>query len=272
MCSGGKGGLAMKRVVVTGSTRGIGFGLAEAFLDLGCAVAVSGRTQAGVDAATALLAARHGSARVCGQPCDVTQYDQVLALWDAAVERLGGVDIWISNAGLGHPLTPLWEIAPQRLQTVVATNLLGALYSAKVALGHMIPRGAGSLYQLEGFGSDGRKMSGLSLYGVTKNSLTYLTDALAREVRGSGVIVGALRPGMVVTDLVTGQFEGRPAEWERFKRVLNIIADRVETVAPVLARRVLANERNGAHIRWLSGLALTMRFATAPFARRRLVD
>ena len=86
----------MKTIVITGSTRGIGYGLADSLLDLGCAVTVSGRTLAAVQQAIAKLASKHGPERAFGHPCDVTHLDQVQALWDAAQARFGKIDIWIS--------------------------------------------------------------------------------------------------------------------------------------------------------------------------------
>jgi hypothetical protein len=75
---------------------------------------------------------------------------------------------------------------------------------------------------------------------------------------------------MVVTDLLTGQYRDRPDEWERAKRIFNILADRVETVAPWLAERVLANTQSGARIRWLTRSKLIGRFLAAPFRKRDL--
>ena len=75
----------MKSIVITGSTRGIGFALADAFLGLGCQVTISGRAQASVDKAVADLVSRHAEAgRVAGFPCNVTHLEELQALWDAA--------------------------------------------------------------------------------------------------------------------------------------------------------------------------------------------
>ncbi|TET51416.1 MAG: SDR family NAD(P)-dependent oxidoreductase, partial [Anaerolineales bacterium] len=98
----------MKNIVITGSTRGIGRGLAEAFLDLGCAVTVSGRTRRAVDATARELAANHDAERMVVQPCDVTDYRQVKALWLGAHARFGQIDIWINNAGIGHAQRDTW--------------------------------------------------------------------------------------------------------------------------------------------------------------------
>jgi hypothetical protein len=75
---------------------------------------------------------------------------------------------------------------------------------------------------------------------------------------------------MVMTDLVVGEYAGRPAEWDRAKRIFNIIADNVETVSPWLAQQVLTNQRNGARLAWLTPARLLWRFAYAPFSRRDL--
>jgi short-subunit dehydrogenase len=155
---------------------------------------------------------------------------------------------------------------------VVGTNLIGAMYGSKVALRGMLDQGFGGLYNMEGLGSDGRKVEGLALYGSTKSGLRYLDECLVRETQGTPVLVGALRPGMVVTDFLTKQFEGRPEEWERAKRIFNILADRVETVTPWLAHKVLANDKNGVCISWQGTWKVIGRFLAAPFRKRDLFE
>jgi len=262
----------VKAIVITGSTRGIGFGLADAFLARGCQVVVSSRTAGAVSAAVARLAQRHDAARILGHACDVTDFQQVQALWDAASAHLSRVDVWINNAGVAHAQTAFWEYDPALLETVVRTNLIGALYGARVALAGMRAQGFGALYNVEGLGSDGRYIDGLALYGTTKYALAYLTDTLVKEVKGTPLIVGALRPGMVVTDLLTAQYAARPQEWERAKRIFNILADRVETVTPWLADQILTNERSGVRFKWLTTPRTLGRFLSAPFRKRDLVS
>jgi NAD(P)-dependent dehydrogenase (short-subunit alcohol dehydrogenase family) len=264
----------MKTIVITGSTRGIGFGLADAFLARGCQVMVSGRSTETVAQAAAELGQKHGSEKIAGQACDVSDYAQVQALWDAAAARFSGIDIWINNAGLGNTLTPFWELSPEKMRQVVDTNVLGAMYGSSVALRGMLRQGHGSLYNMEGYGSrdTGRMVSGLTLYGTTKAALAFLDRSLAEEVKGTPVIFGALLPGMVVTDLLLNQRQGDPAQWERAKRAFNILADRVETVTPWLADQVLANQKNGVRISWISGAKIMLRFLAAPFTRRNVID
>ena len=156
---------------------------------------------------------------------------------------------------------------------MVSTNLTGAMYGTKVALRGMLEQGSGAVYNMEGLGSDGRKVEGLALYGSTKAGLRYLDECLAKATQGTPVLVGALRPGLVVTDFLTRQYEDRPPEdWERAKRMFNIIADRVEAVTPWLAQQVLANDKTGARISWLSRRKVIGRFLTAPFSKRNVFE
>lgn len=260
----------MKSVVITGSTRGIGHGLADAFLRLGCAVTVSGRTQQKVDEAVSELTASHGADYVLGQMCDVSRFEDVQALWNAAKTRFGKVDIWINNAGMNHGRIAFWHVPPEQIRAAVETNLIGAMNGSVVAIRGMLEQASGAIYNMEGLGSNGRRMEGLTLYGTTKCGLAYLTDALVEETRGTPLLVGAIRPGMVVTDLLMQPFEGRPVELERAKWIFNLLAERVETVTPWIAQMVLANRKTGVRIRWLTPTKILRRFLTAPFSKRDL--
>jgi NAD(P)-dependent dehydrogenase (short-subunit alcohol dehydrogenase family) len=258
----------MKVIVITGSTRGIGFGLAEAFLSRSCAVVVSGRTATGVAAAVEKLQAEDATRQILGIPCDVSDFEQVQQLWDETVSQFGQVDIWINNAGLSGPQNLLWEQPPETAQVVVNTNLLGVIYGAKVAINGMLTQGSGAIYNMEGMGSDGRMHTGLSLYGMSKYGLKYLNDALAKEAKDTPILIGALRPGMVITALVLDQYRDRPDDWQKIKPIFNIIADRVETVTPWLADRMLANNKSGVRFNWSSTLKIMGRFITAPLNKR----
>ena len=260
----------MPTVVIVGSTRGIGLGLAREFLARGCQVMISGRGQAAVDEAVAQLAAGGGGDRVAGQPCDVTRREQVQALWDAARARWGRVDIWINNAGIGHDQAKFWELTPERVAAVVDTNILGLMVGCQVAIVGMLAQGGGYVYNMEGFGSDGRVRAGMSVYGSTKSAIHYLTKALVEEVKGTPVKVGSLSPGMVLTNLLTDPFQDDPEGFERAKKAYNMLADRVETVTPFLVEKMLANKKSGARIQWLTPRKLLTRVALAPFRKRNI--
>jgi NAD(P)-dependent dehydrogenase (short-subunit alcohol dehydrogenase family) len=267
-----------KNVVITGSTRGIGFGLADAFLARGCRVVVSGRAQENIDQALETLRQKYEPECIAGSPCDVTSFEQVQSLWDYTCAQFGIVDIWINNAGSANILANFWDLEPLKMEAVVNTNILGSMYGAKVAIKGMLAQGSGSLYNMEGFGSRGkRRMTGMTLYGTTKAAVAFLNDSLIEETRGTPVVVGSLSPGMVVTDLLLNQRAGDPADWERSKRVFNILADRVETVAPWLVERILANEepqarKHGIRITRMNTFTVMARFLSAPFNKRKVIE
>ena len=262
----------MKNIVITGSTSGIGYGLADSFLALGCLVVISSRYKERVEKAAKTLIEKYEASKVFPFPCDVTDCHQVQSLWDAAKSRFGKVDIWINNAGIAHPETKIKDYSPDRIKDLINTNIVGVINGSTVALRGMLEQGYGAIYNMEGLGSDGRIVDGMALYGTTKSAVGYLTKALAKEARGTGIVVGGLRPGMVNTRLITEQYEGYPEEWERVKRIFNILSDCVETVTPWLARKILVNEKNGVTITWLTRHKLLGRFLTAPFHKRHIYE
>lgn len=258
----------MKHIVITGSTRGIGYGLAEAFLELDCSVTISGRDQPDVDKAVINLSANHPAELIFGLACNVRQPDQVQVLWDQSIEHFQKVDVWINNAGYSGPQMTAWSMPPDMAREVIETNLLGAIYGCMVAVQEMLAQGFGAIYNMEGMGSDGRKHNGLTYYGTSKYGLRYFTDSLVKEAEDSPLVIGALRPGMVVTELLSDQYKDRPEDWERDKRIFNILADRVETVTPWLVKRILENEKSGVRISWTSPWKIMGRFLMSPFQER----
>lgn len=259
-----------KTIVVTGSTRGIGFGLAHEFLQRGCRVVVNGRSQSAVDQAVSDLAGRHGADRVGGFPADMTVYDQVQSLWDQSIKRFGRIDIWINNAGVAHPDVEFWKLPVTEIDKTVGINLIGLMYGSRVAIQGLLAQGGGYVYNMYGFGSTGRYRNGMSIYGSTKRAVNYFTEALVKELADQPVKVGSLSPGMVVTDLVSEQYKERPQDFQRAKDAFNLLGDRVETVTPWLADRVLKTDRTGANIQWLTSGKLFSRLLMSRFKKRDL--
>ncbi len=174
-----------KSVVITGSTRGIGYSLAAAFLDRGCFVTVSGRTTQAVNEAVKKLGAKYAEKQIFGCTCDVTDFLQVQKLWDEAKQQFGRIDIWINNAGTATPMLNFWELTPDQYAEVVHTNIIGTMYGSKVAIIGMIIQGYGAVYNMEGFGAKGRGMRGMALYGSTKASVHFINLSLADEVKSN---------------------------------------------------------------------------------------
>ncbi|WP_027343169.1 SDR family oxidoreductase [Hamadaea tsunoensis] len=251
-----------KVVVVTGGTRGIGLGLVREFAARGAQVVFCGRRE--VAEAQKLVP---GSV---GVVADVTDRAAVQSLWDTAIERFDRVDVWVNNAGMSPARRPLWELDPAAIDATVGLNLTGLLHTSAVVLGGMTAQGSGALWNMEGFGSNGMRQPGLTVYGATKRAVTYVTDSLAKEVAGTGVTVHHLSPGMVVTDLLTHDYT--PEELAKVRKIFNILADRVETVTPWLAERVLRGGPNGSRVAWLTRGKATGRFLTAPFRSRDVLS
>ncbi|MBL8628516.1 MAG: SDR family oxidoreductase [Rhodospirillaceae bacterium] len=261
--------MAGKVVVVTGSTKGIGRGLAREFLKRGHSVVVSGRSQAAVDEAlTDVGKDAVSGAKAVGVPCDVTDYAQVQNLWDKAIAAFGRVDIWINNAGMSNSRFAIGHLLQDEVEAVPRTNLIGTLNGSQVALKGMKAQGSGDLYNFEGFGSNGSKQKGMSLYGCTKYAITYFTKCLIAETKGSAVRVGYMSPGIVITDLsIRDKTKVPPKQWAFTIMIYNILADRVETVTPWLVENVLANTKHGARIAWLTPAKSLWRFLKSRFVK-----
>ncbi len=262
---------AYKAVVVTGSTRGIGKGLALDFLKRGHAVMISGRSQESVDMALAdIRGDLNDETRVQGLPCDICNLEQVQTLWDGAHAAFGKVDIWINNAGAINVMHPIGELRTKDIIRVPMTNLLGMMNGCRVALNEMTKQGFGALYTFEGFGSDGAKSEGMSIYGATKFGLRYFTKALVKETKGGPVLVGTMSPGMVTTEmLLAARDEVSPERWKSMQFIYRILSEEVETVTPWLVERVLANRKHGATIAWLTRGKALLRFAKHFLIKKR---
>jgi len=255
-------------VVITGSTKGIGLGMAREFLRRGHAVMVSSRGQEAVDRAVAALRAEFPGARVEGKACDVADYAQVQALWDASAAAFGRVDSWVNNAGRDGVKLPFFMIPPVDWQDTINTNLVGLMNCNRVCMAGMWKQKGGWIWNMEGFGSNGAIRPTVSVYGTTKYALYYFTKAMVKELAKTPVKVGFLSPGIVVTDLLVPPPDKRGKQWEQSKKILNILADTVETVTPALVEGMLAAKESGAAVRWLTPGKIPWRFLKSLFVKR----
>jgi NAD(P)-dependent dehydrogenase (short-subunit alcohol dehydrogenase family) len=199
----------------------------------------------------------------------VSDYAQVQALWAAAVAGLGDVDIWVNNAGRDGVKAPFFMVPPDDYVKTIATNLTGVFHCNRVAIPGMYKQGKGMIWNMEGFGSNGAVRPAIAPYGTTKYGLVYFTKAMVKELEKTPVKVGFLSPGIVITDLLVPPPEKRDARWEKSKKILNILADRVETVTPWLVEGMLRNHgRHGAAVRWLTRGKVQKRFLMNIFRKR----
>ncbi len=262
---------AMKIIVITGSTTGIGLGLARALLARGCAVVINGRNQAKVNDTVSALAAEFGADRVLGVAGDVRCYEQVQQVWQMAWQRFGCIDIWINNAGTISPQVPFTQQDPASIKAVVDTDLTGMLYGAHVALQGMLQQGHGHIYFMEGFGHDGLMRNGMVVYGSAKRAVSYFTAALLAELKTCPVQIGTLGPGIVLTNLLRQSYRDGSLENKRSAELLfRFMADDCAVVCHWLAEQLLSNTRNGRRIAWL-GVMRVVHHIIAGFFRKPVV-
>lgn len=263
--------MTKQTIVITGSTRGIGKGLAHEFLKRGHNVVITGRGQEAVNRAVAELE-QLGPA--LGMPCDVRSFAAVQAVWDAAVARFGRVDMWINNAAVATENKLTAELDADQISSTIDTNLTGAVFGTRVAVAGMLKQGGtGRIYMFEGFGSNGMARPGLAVYGATKRALRYYTAAVAQEYKDSPVLIGSLSPGIVITDLLIYSSKNEnPEKWAKSKRILNVLGDTVDVVTPWLAERALANQKQGAMIAWLTGPKSFGRFMSPGRWKRDIIS
>lgn len=260
----------MKNVVITGSSRGIGFQMAKEFLKIGCNVTLSGRREMEVFEELSSFEGKYIYVK-----CNVQDKGSLQNLWDTSVEKWGKIDIWINNAGQNAPFKFAWETEEAYTENVIKTNITGMIYGSQIAAKEMIKQGHGAIYSMEGLGSDNMIQLKTILYGTTKHALRYFMKGLAKELKGTNVIAGRLSPGMMLTDFITKTPDGEVSEVlsdERFKKVFNILADKPETVAKFFVPRILKNTKNDALIAWLTNSKAIWRFATAKFRKNRLIE
>lgn len=256
----------MTTAVITGSTQGIGRELALEFCRRGANVVIAGRDGERVEQTLAALAPLAGSAG--GQPCDVSRVEQVQSLWDLAQSRFGTVDIWINNAGVARTTRPILEVPQDDMEAMLSTNMLGTINGCRVAAQGMRAQGHGKLFNMLGGGSDGEYFPGFGIYGSTKRGLEYFTRALVKELADTTIVVGGIRPGLVITEAVLREARADREAFEKSRTMVNKLVDTVETVAPFLVERVLACDTNGARIRWLSGGKIAGRMVAGIFRQR----
>jgi NAD(P)-dependent dehydrogenase (short-subunit alcohol dehydrogenase family) len=263
---------SMKKVVITGGTRGIGLSMAKEFLKNGCKVTITGRGANASEELMKELKAFEDSYQYVS--CNVRNISEVEALCGDAAKHWGGIDIWINNAGQNVPHEFAYNTGASYVDAVIDTNMKGVIYGSQVAAKHMLEQGYGQIWNMEGLGSNDMIQVKTILYGTTKRALTYFTKGLAKELKGTPVMAGLLSPGMVLTEFMTKTPEGETSpvlQNKSFQFIFNNLGDRPETVAAFFIPRILANRKNGAHIVWLTNAKSFYRMMKAPIVKRRLI-
>jgi 3-hydroxybutyrate dehydrogenase len=199
--------LAGKVSLITGSTSGIGLGIARALAAAGSDIVVNGLGKAEqIEELQQEIAEQH-RVRVAYSAADMSRPDDISRMIDNTLGRSGGLDILVNNAGIQH-VAPLQEFPPEKWDAILAINLSSAFHTIRLALPAMLANKWGRIINIasaHGLVASPYK----SAYVAAKHGLVGLTKAIALETAEQGITCNAICPGYVYTPLVEAQIEGQ---------------------------------------------------------------
>ena len=189
-----------RSVIVTGGSRGLGAALVQAFLDDGDRVATCSRST------TELVERWKSDPALAGrfhhEVVDLRDSRACSAFVSGVVERFGGVDVLVNNAGVARDGV-LGLMTDDPIDEVVDLNIKGTVHVTRAVVRRMLPRGHGRIINVSSIvGLSGYR--GLTVYGATKAALDGFTRALAREVGARGITVNSVAPGYLRTEMTHG--------------------------------------------------------------------
>ena len=198
-----------KTAIVTGSTSGIGLGIARALGGAGANVVLNGFGDAAEIEALRAGVAKEFGVKVAYNGADMSKPDQIHEMVKAAEEELGSVDILVNNAGIQHT-APVESFPHDRWDAVIAINLSSAFHATQAALPGMKRRNWGRIVNIastHGLIASVEK----SAYVAAKHGVLGLTKTVALETARTGITCNAICPGWVLTPLVQKQIDARAA-------------------------------------------------------------
>ena len=262
----------MKTVVITGSARGLGLEMSKLFKKNNVNVVINDLYEESLITAKEELDKIESDSNVEYCICDVTKSSDIKGLIEFTKEKFENIDIWINNAGVNQPEKAIWELTEEEIDLVLDVDLKGTIMCSKLIMEEMLKNKKGAIYNIEGYGSNDAKMLGLSIYGTSKRAITYFTESLAKESeeKNTGIIVGKLSPGIMITDFIKTALGNKETInlSEKTKTVYNILGDYPEVVASFLVTKILENTKNNVKFEWLTSKKAAWRFMTSSFNKR----
>lgn len=196
--------------IVTGSTSGIGLGIAKVLADKGANLVINGFGDAdAIEKERAGLESDFGIKAVYSD-ADMSKPDQIAAMVDLCASSFGSVDILVNNAGIQHT-DPIEQFPAEKWHAILAINLSSAFFSIQAALPHMRQKGYGRVINIgsaHGLVASANKAA----YVAAKHGVVGLSKVVALETAGSGITCNTICPGWVHTPLVQKQIEAMAEE------------------------------------------------------------
>ncbi len=191
-------GLSGKVAIVTGSSQGIGRGVAERLAAEGCRVVVNGLDDGKPEAVAAAL--RAAGAKAVAVPADVGVAAAADRVFEAALREFGGVDVLVNNAGWAEPVSHILEMTEEHWDLVVRTNLKSVYLFTRRAAGLMVDQGrGGAVVSVSSWGAL-RAHRAMAAYDATKGGIEAFTRAAALDLASFGIRVNAVGPGIIHTE------------------------------------------------------------------------
>jgi NAD(P)-dependent dehydrogenase (short-subunit alcohol dehydrogenase family)/phosphohistidine swiveling domain-containing protein len=191
--------LKNKVAVITGGTRGLGFGIARAFILEGATVVVASRNKRNIQ--TALDQLKSYGEKSAGFECDISNLTDTQALADFTIHNFGKFDIWVNNAGISCPTGPSVHIPPHMVTDLIKTNIIGTYYGSITAMRQFLTQSDGKIINMIGKG----ERTPVPLHNAYASSRAWVrnfTLAMAKEYKTTGIGVFLLNPGLVETDML----------------------------------------------------------------------
>ena len=199
-----------KTALVTGSTSGIGLGIACALAQRGANIVLNGFGEVDGPRAQVLAAGEHAGVRVAYHGADMGRAAEIEDMMQYAAGQFGRVDILVNNAGIQH-VASIQDFPPERWDAIIAINLTSAFHTTRLALPAMLAANWGrviNVASVHGLVASAQK----SAYVAAKHGIVGLTKVTALELATTGVTANAICPGWVLTPLVQKQIDARAAE------------------------------------------------------------
>lgn len=241
-------------IFMTGGTRGIGRGMVREFQKRGHKVVYTGTSESSI-----LKSGNKDLENTLGLVSNVASRTETLEASKKAIEYLGAIDLWINNAGVNQPFKHVSELTDEEIRRVIDINVTGMINATSIALDIFKKQGYGTVYNMEGLGSNNMVFAGTVIYASSKHLLSFFTKGCNKELKEyNKVSVCTLSPGMVFTDLL------KTSETSDGDKIAKIIGSTVEQVTPYFVKKM---EKGKKKINYMPTYKIMWRFMTSPFKK-----